>query len=383
MIYTVKPGDTLESIAEKMKLLPGEVLNSNQAAANGIVPGQALLIPVRNGERIPGEDLQISGYAEPFIEPYMLETAYPALNQLLIFSYGFTFDGTLVPPRQNEQWMIRGAWENGIEPLLVLTPFSEGAFQEQLVRTVAGQKEIRRRIAAMLLHVIEEKGYTGASIDFGNIAEEYIGGYAEFTGELKETLNQKGFKVSAACTFGHISGKLNGGYRMLGENADQIILMPRRQGGSYGPPMAVSPLYEMRRMLTEILEYIPGKKVLLGIPNYGYDWALPYEKGISKAEKIGNTDAVRLAVRNGSPIQFSERSESPYFTYQRGHILHEVWFEDVRSIEAKLKLAQEMEILGVGYWNLMRPFQENWEFLACRERTDRREKSHFDESGRT
>ena len=39
---------------------------------------------------------------------------------------------------------------------------------------------------------------------------------------------------------------------------------------------------------------------------------------------------------------------------------YEVWFEDVRSIYAKLQLAAEKDIHGVGYWNLMRPFRANW-----------------------
>ena len=55
----------------------------------------------------------MTGYAYPFIEPYVLEMAFPALNELLVFSYGFTFEGELVPPIQDETWMIQLAWENG------------------------------------------------------------------------------------------------------------------------------------------------------------------------------------------------------------------------------------------------------------------------------
>ena len=40
--------------------------------------------------------------------------------------------------------------------------------------------------------------------------------------------------------------------------------------------------------------------------------------------------------------------------------LHEVWFEDARSIRAKLALVTEFGFLGIGYWNLMRPFPQNW-----------------------
>ena len=43
---------------------------------------------------------------------------------------------------------------------------------------------------------------------------------------------------------------------------------------------------------------------------------------------------------------------------------HAVWFEDARSIEAKLRLADEYHLQGVGYWNLTRPFPQNWAVLA-------------------
>ena len=34
----------------------------------------------------------------------------------------------------------------------------------------------------------------------------------------------------------------------------------------------------------------------------------------------------------------------------------EVWFEDVRSAQAKFALLPEYGLLGLGYWNFMRPF---------------------------
>ena len=117
----------------------------------------------------------------------------------------------------------------------------------------------------------------------------------------------------------------------------------------------------------QVVEYaltqIPKEKILMGIPNYAYDWALPYERGITKARLIGNVEAVHIAAENGVSIQYDDLAQSPHFNYTRNGIAHEVWFEDVRSIEAKLNLAREYELLGVGYWNLMRPFRANWLLL--------------------
>ncbi len=112
------------------------------------------------------------------------------------------------------------------------------------------------------------------------------------------------------------------------------------------------------------LTIIPPEKIFLGIPNYGYDWTLPYVKGESRADSISNVEAIQIAARNGAEIQYDEVSQSPWFRYTDGEEReHEVWFEDVRSIQQKFNLINEKNLRGAGYWNLMRPFQQNWSLL--------------------
>lgn len=128
--------------------------------------------------------------------------------------------------------------------------------------------------------------------------------------------------------------------------------------------MAVAPLPSVRRVLEYALTEIPREKIFLGIPNYGYDWALPYEKGITKAVTLGNLAAARLAVDTGSEILFDEASQAPYFYYTDPQgTEHVVWFEDVRSLSAKFGLVTEKSLTGCGYWNVMRPFPQNYLLL--------------------
>ena len=42
---------------------------------------------------------------------------------------------------------------------------------------------------------------------------------------------------------------------------------------------------------------------------------------------------------------------------------HEVWFEDVRSLQAKFDLMKEFELRGATYWQLMNFFKANWLLL--------------------
>lgn len=369
MIYVVKSGDTLFSISDQTQVPVWKIVFDNQLVnQDQLAVGQALLvIPPGESGSIRG-DMYVTGYAYPFVEPYILEQAFPAINELLVFSYGFTFEGELVPPLKDDTWMIEAAYEEGVEPILVLTPFSEGTFNNQLVKVLSENQDVQERLIANLIQTVEEKGFAGVDVDFEYILPEDRVGYAEFVGRLRERMNVEGYQVSVALapkTSADQPGLLYEGmdYALLGENADHVFLMTYEWGYTYGPPMAVAPLNKVREVVEYALMEIPREKILMGIPNYGYDWTLPYERGITKARLIGNVEAVRIAVENGAVIQFDEVAMSPHFTYTRDGLTHEVWFEDVRSIEAKLNLARGLELLGVGYWNLMRPFRANWLLL--------------------
>src|SRR3712207_8246702 len=76
---------------------------------------------------------------------------------------------------------------------------------------------------------------------------------------------------------------------------------------TYGPPMAVAPIDQVARVLSYAVTEIPSKKVFMSIPNYGYDWTLPYVKGVA-AKTISNVEAVDLAVKTGSTIRSEEHT---------------------------------------------------------------------------
>lgn len=369
LIYVAERGDTLEGISRQTGIPVWKIVYDNQISdRNRIVPGQALLLLA------PGEDGNLAagrtagGYAYPFIEPELLEQTFPALKELLVFSYGFTFKGDLVPPLQNELWMIETAWKHGAEPLMVLTPFSEGAFNNQLVKVLVENDSIQDRLIGQMLETVKDRGYAGVDVDFEYVLPENRIQYADFVGKLRSRMNAEGYRVSVAVA-PKVSDEQRGllvegeDYALLGENADAIFLMTYEWGYTYGPPMAVAPLDKVRQVVEYALTRIPAEKLILGIPNYGYDWQLPYERGVTRARTIGNVEAVDLAAENGAVIEYAPVAQSPWFTYRKNGMEHVVWFEDVRSIEAKWNLINEYGLLGGWYWNLMRPFRANWLIL--------------------
>ena len=110
--------------------------------------------------------------------------------------------------------------------------------------------------------------------------------------------------------------------------------------------MAIAPLNKVDEVLSYALAEIPREKIVMGMPNYAYDWALPYVRGYTEAANISNVEAARIAAQTGAVIQFDRTSKSPHFDYWQESVQHKVWFGDVRSVEAKVQLALKRRILG-------------------------------------
>ncbi len=368
-IYVVQPGDTIDGIAGKYGINVQTIIVDNQIVyPYALAVGQALFIDL--GTRLPDRSLRVSGYAYPFISEWVLQQTLPYLSELPIFSYGFTEEGNLVPPMLSDEWMINMAKEYRTLPILTLTPFDEtGNFSNLLINALVNNPAAVEVLIGNLLSTMYTKGYVGIDIDFEYILAQDREAFTEFVRRVADAMRSNGFHTSIALapkTSAQQRGVLYEGkdYRALGEIIDHALIMTYEWGYTYGPPMAVAPLNQVRRVVEYAVTEIVPAKLDLGIPNYGYDWPLPYERGVTAATPIGNVQAVQIAIQQGVPIQFDEVAQSPFFTYETDGIQHEVWFEDVRSIQQKFNLIKEFGLGGCGYWQIMRWWRANWKLLT-------------------
>lgn len=368
-IYVVKEGDTVNAIAARYQIAPSDIIYVNQLVfPYPLAIGQALLIPTETNISNK-KSIVTNGYAYPYIDNEVLETTLPYLSELSVFSYGFTADGTLVFPSVDDSFMISLAYQYNTRPILTLTPLDEkGQFNNNLVTALVSNTETQNKLISQLLFTMEQKGYQGVNVDFEYVLASDADGYVAFVQTLTLRMNENGYTVSIALPpkmSQEQPGTLYEGadYKRLGEAANSVLLMTYEWGYIYSPPMAVAPINMVRKVVDFAITQIPNTKINLGIPNYGYDWPLPYQKGVTKATAISNTTAVRIAVSNNAEIQYDEIAQTPFFHYWLNGIEHEVWFEDVRSMQAKFGLVSEYDLMGVGYWQIMRLFLANWILL--------------------
>lgn len=362
-IYIVRPGDDLNSIAGRAGLPKGAIIYDNQLVPPyDLVVGQALLLTDETNTEARRK-IDAGGYVYPYVDEKILEDTLPHLSKLGIFSYGFTKSGDLVPPKGDDTWIIESAGQHRTLPILTLTPLgSDGRFDDTLITAVISSQVAIQRLIDQLIQTMTFKGYRGLNIDFEYIAASDRENYTHFVREVTIQLNALDYMVSVALapvTSDEQRSVLVSGidYQAIGEVANYVYLMTYEWGYAYGPNMAVAPYDKVREVLDYAVTKISPEKISLGIPNYGYDWPLPFVQGETRAISLGTTEAIQIASAHNATIQFDFVSVSPFFRYTKDGTEHEVWFEDVRSLQAKYALVEEYGLRGCFFWQNMRLYR--------------------------
>ncbi len=366
--YIVMPGDSLWSISRKFGVSVESIVRLNNITSPGqIYPGMGLRIPQQSKNY---GTIETNAYIEPSTaenEKKIVDNVGKYLTYISPFSYQVNYDATLTGI--NDTTILNTAKKYNIAPLMVITNFREGNFDAELAQTILTNNDLQAKLFNNILKVMEEKGYYGLNIDFERILPESRQLYNDFLKNAVAFFRPKNYPVSTALApkpEDYQTGAWHGAhdYKAHGEIVDFVILMTYEWGWSGGPPYAVAPIDLVEDVVRYAASVIPPEKIMMGVPTYGYDWPLPYMPQGGWAKRVSPQEAIGIAAQYGSSINYDYNVQSPWFNYwdEQG-IKHVIWFEDARSIEAKLKLAARYKLKGVSYWVLGVPFPQNWEVL--------------------
>lgn len=367
--HFVAPGESLFTIAQQYNTTPEELASVNNIPIDQqLTVGLRLYIPQQ-----PRRDITSLAYFEPLgdtVSPTLInatEKAAPYITFLAIFSYAVNRDGTLKAPPLNN---VRQIAENNQAALtMVVTNLEEGAFSSELAHIIMTVQAVQNNLLDQVVNVATSGGYRDVHFDFEFIPQGDREAYNQFLRKARQRLSQAGLMMSTALA-PKVSATQQGllyeahDYATHGEIVDFVVLMTYEWGYSAGPPLPVSPLNEVRRVVEYAVTEIPNNKILLGQNLYGYDWTLPFVEGGPLARALSPQQAIALAREQNVAIEFDQTAQAPFFTYideaGREHI---VWFEDARSIQGKFNLIKEFDLLGIAYWKLGLAFPQNWWLL--------------------
>ncbi len=352
--YRVRPGDSLYSIARSYNTSVEAILRANPSltSRSRLFPGQVVVIPFPN-EALG--DASVNGFTITTPATTLNETL-PYLTYISVFSWQADAAGGITPI--SDDAVRAAARSQNVAPLMTVTNIEPGGgFSSDIAHAVLTNAAAQDALLTNIAAAMRQRNYYGVIFDLEYIYPYDRESYNQFLRRAVQMLHAQGFIVMTA-----IAPKLSAtqtgtlyeahDYPAQGEIVDYIIIMTYEWGYLYGPAMAVAPIDQVRRVLDYAVSVIPSGKILMGMPNYGYDWTLPFVQG-SAADPLSNTEAVQLASDVGAVIQYDEKSQAPFFNYyDRAGRRHEVWFDDARSIRARLRLISEYNLAGLSYWTI-------------------------------
>ncbi|MBB2482233.1 glycoside hydrolase family 18 protein [Bacillus sp. APMAM] len=351
--YIVQPGDSFFEIAKKAMVTEEQLRHANpsiQPAA--IQPGMEIKIP--NISNYLAGTLQYYQVRSPEQDAELISQFAPYSSSIAIFEYHFARNGDIVNTL-NDAVAVRTTWQHRVTPLITITNLTSQGFSSDLASAVLNNPTARTNLVNNIAYLTKRHGYGGVNIDFELVKAADRDLFTGFLRELKDRLRQDRLAVTVAVpakTSEDISWLRGYDYGGIGAVVDYMFIMAYDWHHSGSEPGPVAPITEVRKSIEFAIKTVPSRKIILGVPLYGYDWIIPYSPG-RIAPGVSNQNAIETAMRYQSPIQYSEEYQSPYYRYRdQNGLTHEVWFEDVRSMSAKMQLVRNYGLQAIGAWQL-------------------------------
>src|SRR3954447_7054830 len=350
--YQVKAGDFLWKIAQRFDTsVTSIVIENPNVDLNALYIGQRLIIPSKNRLRIASLG---------FIVPYSIETSLENLDRiaeqltyLSVVAYSLTDEGYAYV-LLNDSDIIRRSWQRNVIPLLMIRNFKDGEFSPELIGSVLENPTYRNHLIDSLVQLAKQRGYGGVSIDFEFIPPKGRDDFTLFLNNLKTKLGNLILQVNIHAKSKDLpTNRIVGGYdyRAIGNAVDLVAVMTIDYGYPTGPPDPISPIWWVEEVLQYALTHISPNKLQMALALYGYDKRV----STNQTQALSVQGAQNQAIMKGSPIQYDEVSQSPWYQYWEGAGQQIVWFEDIRSYIAKYKLMDQYQLLGTTFWQLSLP----------------------------
>jgi len=370
-IHVVENGDSLYSIGKKYGIDYQKIARDNEInPEDTLVIGQTVVI-TGAADKPKTDTVKVNGYAYANIADDVLDKTLPFLTFISLFSYEAREDGSIAPitvPAAEDK-IIAKAIDAKVSPAMVITNIGEnGSFDSGLAHTILNNTKIADNLIDNVLKTMHTKKYAGLDVDFEYLLPQDREAYNSFLKKCAEKMHSNGFFISCAIPAKEAENPADTftgayDYAAIGGIVDYVTLMTYDWGYATDGAMAVAPIRNVENTIKFAVTQMPPSKILMGIPNYGYDWPTPASRE-NPGRAIGNTAAIELSRKYNQSINFDEESQSPFFEYyDESGKRREVWFEDARSVKAKLALASKYSLAGFSYWTINRFWPQNWLIL--------------------
>ncbi|MCR4398770.1 MAG: glycosyl hydrolase family 18 protein [Firmicutes bacterium] len=252
----------------------------------------------------------------------------------------------------------------------VVHNFSGGAFKPGLVEPFLVTLRGRGTAAQAIVDLVVSCGYDGANIDFEGLSPSMRPYFSLFVRNLAGRLKAAGRSLTVtvpAKTRDNPWDSWSGAYdyAALASVADRLIIMAYDEHWAGGTPGPIASLPWVERVSDYAAGAVEPRKILLGVPQYSYDW--PASGG--PARYITTPEALRIARETGATIMWDSIAQVPHYYYWRGGEKRHVYMENAYSLAFKLRTARAHGFTGIAMWRLGFEDPSAWDLIASYRRS--------------
>ncbi|MFW3147161.1 MAG: PKD domain-containing protein [Thermoplasmatota archaeon] len=301
-----------------------------------------------------------SGWTFPWDEPTMVSIKpwVDVLDEVSPYWYWVLQNGTMVHTHNETEdvGLITYLHQNGIG----LVPMFSNNHDSQTIRNLIHNSSMQQGHIQDILGVVQQFSYAGVDINYEDIPTAERSGYADFIGNLSAALHGINKKLYVS-VFPKVAADEDregpGGYdyKRIGGYADRVRIMAYNLHWSTAP---TSGPITSRDWVGKVMDYaataIPKYKIVLGVPQYGYDWRVT-SKGnvIGVADNVSYPDVQFLMKDYNAQRRWNSTSRTPYFHYRgRDGYEHDVHYCDAESLLHQMRFVGDRGLAGISMWKI-------------------------------
>ena len=271
------------------------------------------------------------------------------------------------------------AHKQNVEVWMTVRDFDGGISSEKESYELLSYTSRRETLITQLIAEALRVGVDGINVDFEKISDKCGEHYIEFIRELSVKCRQNGLVLSVD---NYVPKSFNTQYdrKEQGIVADYVVIMGYDEYYAGSPEAGpVSSYNYVKEGITETLKEVPAEKVISGIPFFTRLWKetpkteeeLKSDKGTDaeqysatvESDAYGMDNAQAIVKQAGVDTTWDKKAGQNYATWEADGSKYEIWLEDSKSIEAKLKLMKKYKLAGTAEWSLGQESSDIWNLI--------------------
>lgn len=298
-----------------------------------------------------------------------VDAAKGALQTVAPSYFELNADGSLRLSKDMSADFVKAMHDRGLH----VVPYLSNDWDRDVGRKALQQRE---QLSTDLANAVVRYGLDGVDVDIENVTEADREAFTDLIRMLRAKLPE-GKEVSVAVApnpYGEKTGWAAAyDYNELARYVDYLMLMAYDESYPSDPtPGPVASLPFVEKSIQAALKLVAPDKLVLGVPFYGRLWN--QEDASFNGAGVSDNTAETLVARYNGKVTYDESSESVQATFEIrpgdpastvfgrqlsvGH--YTLWYENDRSLKAKLSLIGKYGLKGTGSWSLSQETAETW-----------------------